>query len=187
MSTDTLAAAFASTRRVIANTTAEDLDHPTPCASWDVRALVNHIVGNSHWYAASMTAGRMPDASDPIDFCDGDLQATFDAGIRASVAAFGADGALERMVILPLGTFPGAAFLGLATADTFQHGWDLARATGQSTDLAPTVATAILGWAQASIPDAFRGPEGAPFGPPVECAVDAPAADRLACFLGRHI
>ena len=34
-----------------------------------------------------------------------------------AVAAFSADGALEKMINLPFGTFPGAAFLGLAARD----------------------------------------------------------------------
>jgi len=38
-----------------------------------------------------------------------------------------------------------------------------------------------------TLPDSMRGPEGeAPFGPRVEAAESAPAADRLAAFLGRQ-
>jgi hypothetical protein len=33
--------------------------------------------------------------------------------------------------------FPGAALLGLAATEQFTHGWDLARAIGQHTDLDP--------------------------------------------------
>jgi hypothetical protein len=37
------------------------------------------------------------------------------------------------------------------------------------------------------LPDALRGPEGeAPFGPKIEVADSAPAADRLAAFTGRQ-
>jgi Mycothiol maleylpyruvate isomerase N-terminal domain len=33
----------------------EDLDGPTPCASWDVRAVVNHFVGTAGWLAATIS------------------------------------------------------------------------------------------------------------------------------------
>ena len=72
---------------------------------------------------------------------------------------------MERMITLAFGEMPGAAVMGLATTDTFQHGWDLAKATGQSTDLAPELATALLAQSKAAISHAFRGPEGGPLRP----------------------
>jgi hypothetical protein len=70
---------------------------------------------------------------------------------------------------------------------TSPHAWDLAKATGQSTDLNPALAAQLLTGAQAMVSPEFRGPEGAPFG--FEVAVDptACAADRLAGFLGRTV
>jgi uncharacterized protein (TIGR03086 family) len=82
---------------------------------------------------------------------------------------------------------PAPAFMGLATTDTFQHAWDVAKATGQSTDLAPEMAETLLAASQASISDAFRGPEGAPFATAQPSDDDACAADRLAAFLGRSV
>ena len=41
---------------------------------------------------------------------------------------------MERSVELPFGTLPMPAWMGIATTDVFMHGWDLAKATGQSTD-----------------------------------------------------
>lgn len=187
MSTEALEQAFATTRSVLVNVTRDQLDHPTPCASWDVRALVNHIVGGSHWFAATVEAGVSPEEGEAIDFAADDFVAAFDQGVKASVAAFGAPGALDKTLKLPFGEFPGAAFLGLATTDTFAHGWDLAKATGQSTDLAPELAAQLLHGAKTSIPDQFRGPDGkAPFGPAIEAPESATAADRLAAFLGRQ-
>jgi uncharacterized protein (TIGR03086 family) len=80
-----------------------------------------------------------------------------------------------------------AAFMGLVVNDTFTHGWDLAKATGQSTDLNPELAVGILAQAKMSIPDTFRGPEGAPFGVAADCPDGACAADQLAAFLGRTV
>jgi uncharacterized protein (TIGR03086 family) len=185
MSTETLERAFATTRTVLANVKPDQLDDPTPCASWSVRDLINHIVGGSHWFAKSTNAGASP-APDETDFASGDFVASFDEGSTAAVAAFGTPGAQEKIIKLPFGDFPGSAFMGLATTDTFTHAWDLAKATGQDVDLDPELAGQLLAGAQASIPDAFRGPDkAAPFGPAVPCDDSAPAASRLAAFLGR--
>jgi uncharacterized protein (TIGR03086 family) len=74
----------------------------------------------------------------------------------------------------------------IAASDAFTHGWDLARALGQSTDLDPELAAQLLG--ASMIPDEFRGPDGqAPFGPKVDVPESAPAADRLAGVLGRQV
>jgi hypothetical protein len=42
---DHLDGAFASTGRIIATVTPDGLRAPTPCAEWDVRALLNHATG----------------------------------------------------------------------------------------------------------------------------------------------
>lgn len=181
MSTKPLERAAASTRSVLAGVDADQLDAPTPCDSWTVRELIDHIVGGQKFFTAGLN-GEPPsgEAAFSADFVAG-----FDEASSECIAAFGADGALDKMYELPFGTMPGSAFMGLATTDTFVHGWDLAKATGQSTDLDPDLATSLLEQSKAAIQDAFRGPEGAPFGPEKEAPADATAADRLAAFLGR--
>jgi uncharacterized protein (TIGR03086 family) len=188
MSTETIANVFAGTRRVLSNVRPDQLAQPTPCASWDVRRLINHIVGGSHWFAITANAGAAPEVDDTedTDYTAGDMVASYDDGISESLAAFGAPGAEEKMVKLPFGEFPGAVFLAFATIDHFTHGWDLAKATGQPTDLDSEIALQLLDQAQMMVPDQFRGPDGvAPFGPIVDAPVSARAADRLAAFLGR--
>ncbi len=96
---------------------------------------------------------------------------------------------MDKTVDLPWGQMPGGAFMGLATTDIFTHSWDLARATGQSTDLDPELAAQLLAGSKASIQDAFRGPDGsgAPFGPQQQAPDGATTADQLAAFLGRVV
>jgi uncharacterized protein (TIGR03086 family) len=188
MNTDALAAAFASTRAVLANVTADQYDQKTPCASWDVRALINHIVGGSHWFAATARAGAPPaEDNEAPDFTVGDPLATFDEGIAASVAAFADPDMAAKTVKLPFGEMRGAAFMRIAATDTFTHGWDLARATGQDSELNPELAAQLLAGARQAMSDSFRGPDPtSPFGPAVEVPESAPAADQLAGFLGRQ-
>jgi uncharacterized protein (TIGR03086 family) len=185
MTTETLERAFASTRQVLGNVRPDQLSDPSPCQSWTVREVINHVIGGAFWFAGSVNEGKAPPIPD-TDFTSGDMGATYDDGIKQSVAAFDAPGAMEKMIELPFGTFPGAFFINLATTDAFTHGWDLAKATGQSTDLDPEVATQLLEGARAFIQPAFRGEDGkAPFGPEQQPPPNATAADKLAAFLGR--
>ena len=86
--------------------------------------------------------------------------AAFDDVSAQTVAGFAAPGALEKTYTLPFGEMPGFAFMGLATTDTFVHGWDLAKATGQSTDLAPELAAALLEQSKAADPGLVPRPRG---------------------------
>ena len=180
--------AFASTGAVLAGVTAAQLDESTPCASWKVRELVNHIVGGTMYFTAVAQTGNPPaGAGDPPDFAAADDRvAVFNKGAAEAVQAFSAEGAMDRIMHLPFGDLPGSVFINIAAIDTFAHGWDLAKATGQPTDLDPALATEMLGFAQASFPDEMRGPEPALFGPRVEAPAGASPADQLAAFLGRQ-
>jgi uncharacterized protein (TIGR03086 family) len=184
--TEPLARACASTRAVLARIRPGQLDAPTPCAAWDVRALINHFVSTPSWAAAAVSTGDGTAAADQ-DHAAGDYLASYDAAVRAALDAFSAPGALEQPVALPFGEFPGAFLLGILAQEQFVHGWDLARAAGQPTNLDPGLAADLLITAEAVITDAFRGPDGAAFfGPATPPPPGAGAADRLAAFLGRR-
>ncbi|MGB2756831.1 MAG: TIGR03086 family metal-binding protein [Acidimicrobiia bacterium] len=185
MSTESLEKTIAATRAVLANVTADQLSEPTPCASWNVAQLVDHIVGAQYFFQAGMTGSGMEKASQA--FSDGDFLEAFDAAAAGTLASFQEEGVMQKMITLPFGTMPGAAVCGMACTDTLQHAWDLAKATGQDTNLAPEVATGLLAAAQTSIQESFRGPEGAPFGPKQAAPEGASAADQLAAFLGRSV
>ena len=169
MGTERLELAFRTTRGILVRVTPDQFDGPTPCESWDVRALVDHVIAGSYWFAdtlATGVAGPYPTR----DYTAGDLVGTYDEGIRATLAGFAAPGVLESIIRLPFGEFPCGRYLSLAT-----------------NDLDPSLALELLDESRRAIPDTFRGADGeAPFGPVVEIPDSAPAADRLAAFLGRH-
>jgi uncharacterized protein (TIGR03086 family) len=182
--------ALQSTLAILAKVGPADLGAATPCASWDVRALVNHFVGTARWWGAVVVAGGADadDAAGDADYAAGDFVAAYEESIRLAVAAFAAEGALERTVRLPFGDFPGAVLRDLAATEQFVHGWDLARAIGYSADLDSELAARLLGGARLAITDAYRGPDGqALFGPAVEAPPAAGPADQLAAFLGRPV
>lgn len=187
MSIQPLQQAIASTREVLANVSADQLQNSTPCASWDVAGLINHVVGAQHFFVAGMSG--QPPAGGETDWTQGDWMAAYDEATSAFVACCQEEGAMEKMVAMPFGEMPGAAVVGLAMTDTFTHGWDLAKATGQSTDLAPELAAGILAQSRQMIQEGFRAAEdgAGPFLAEQACADGACNADQLAAFLGREV
>jgi uncharacterized protein (TIGR03086 family) len=184
VTTQPLEDAVGATRRVLTAIQPDQLANATPCASWTVSDIINHVVGGHRYFAAAVR-GEEPSESE-TDFASGDYVAAYDEATAASVAAFGEPGAMDRTVKMPFGEIPASMFIGIATGDTFTHGWDLARATGQSTDLDPALADDIYARVSPLLGDALRGPDGeSPFGPRQEAPDGANPADRLAAFMGR--
>src|SRR5271170_4911038 len=103
--------ALQSTLAVLAKVKPADLEAPTPCASWSVRALINHFVGTARWWAGVLVGEA--DVTD-TDYAGGDFVAAYEESIRIALAAFEADGSLGRTVRVPFGEFPGAAVQGMA-------------------------------------------------------------------------
>jgi uncharacterized protein (TIGR03086 family) len=184
MSTAPLERAIATTRGVLTSINKDQLGADTPCASWKVSDLVNHMVGGQFFFVA-MVAGVPP--ADGGDYSAGDFVAAFDEGSAKCVAAFKGDGVMDKILTLPFGQMPGSAFVGIAATDTFVHGWDLAKSTGQETDLSPELAAGLLAGAKQFISDAFRGPEPKPFAAEQSAPAGASNADQLAAFLGRSV
>jgi uncharacterized protein (TIGR03086 family) len=145
--------------------------------------LIYHFVATARWWASVIGADE---ALLGGDAADEDQVAKYDTNIAVTLEAFGSDGALDRRVQMPVGELSGTVVLGLAAIEQFTHGWDLARATGQSTDLDRALAEDLLVLAREAIIEEFRGPnELAFFGPMVDAPESAGPADRLAAFLGR--
>jgi uncharacterized protein (TIGR03086 family) len=183
--TEALEQAIASTRQILTGVSKQQLTDDTPCAAWKVSDLINHIVGGQYFFEAG--AKGAPPAGGDTDFSATDFVSAFDEGAQRCVAAFNEDGVMEKMLTLPFGQMPGSAFVGLAATDTFAHGWDLARATGQNTDLDPALAAQLLVGAKQAISPAFRSEEGHVFGLEQTAPAGACTADQLAAFLGRKV
>ena len=163
----------------LANVAADQWSLTTPCEGWTIADLVDHVIGGNGWVQG--LAGYEPVAV-PAD----DKAAAVALSAGAAHEVFAAADGLSRMFELPFGTMPGAAFIGLRTNDVFAHAWDLAKATGQSTDLDHELAVEGLKASSARIQPQMRNP-GGPFGPEQPCPDNASPADKLAAFLGRVV
>jgi uncharacterized protein (TIGR03086 family) len=121
---------------------------PTPCADWDVRTLVNHVVYEMRWAVPLFDGATVAAVGSRFD---GDLLgevpvlAWEDAG-AAAVASGSAPGALQRTVHLSFGDVPGEEYATQLFADLVVHGWDLARATGQDDTIDPDLLGPLGEW-----------------------------------------
>src|SRR5438067_2249453 len=161
--------AAAAVTRIINAVRPEQLGLPTACTEWDVRAVINHLVqGNVR--TMSWANGEQPPPES--DYLADDFRVAFTESVRKVRVVLGRPDLAERMVEVPFGTVPGALLVHMRINEYIAHAWDIADATGQSTDIEPDLAEqALTGWRQrfGSMP---RAP-GGPFGP--ECR----APDRV--------
>ena len=66
-----------STLAILVKVQPGQLDAPTPCASWDVRALINHFIGTAHWWAGIDGDEGVFDDGDGRDYAAGDFVAAY--------------------------------------------------------------------------------------------------------------
>jgi uncharacterized protein (TIGR03086 family) len=120
---------------LVARVRPEQWDDPTPCAGWDVRTLVGHLIVGRHVYCGILRGvpatelrsimARQAEAAgaDP-------LAASADAA-RSVHEAFSEPGAMERTVRHPsMGEMPASRLLVQLVSDIVLHSWDLAIAIG---------------------------------------------------------
>ena len=136
-------------RPVLARITPADLDRPTPCAGWALRALLEHMAGQDHGFAATVRATRTGEEVDVAAFAPrpvgADPAPALTAGLDDLVAAFAQVGDEDGPVLLPeFGTrAPVPVVVHMHLIDTLVHGWDVAVATGQDTSaIAPELVAA---------------------------------------------
>ena len=179
--------AVASTADIVNATSASQMSASTPCSEWDVRALLNHLIGTL-WLAEGLLSDhepRYPMAPGGLPATDlaGDDPAAAYAEAAAAALAAAAGDALTRVHVTPLGQMPGPVLAGFTTLDILVHGWDLAVATGQPADLDGRLAAHALGFAEQALTPDTRAPR---IGPAVAVAPGAPVTHRLVAFVGRQ-
>jgi uncharacterized protein (TIGR03086 family) len=157
-----------------------DLHRPTPCAGWDLRALLDHVNDSLLALHEAAALGRVfPETGDyagldPIALLRDRATRLVGAwtppvprtevalgGLALTTAVVATTGALEMTV----------------------HGWDVARACGVDRTIPDGLAAEMLDLAPLLVagedrPERFAAPVHPPFG--------AAPGDRLVAFLGRH-
>jgi uncharacterized protein (TIGR03086 family) len=177
--------ALDATGRIVAGIGDEQWDDETPCEGQSVRELLTHVVSGNLWADELMAGKTIDDVGDALDgdVLGDDPKAAYDRSARVAAEAFSGDDAMERPAAVSYGPVPGEVYARHRFFDVFVHGWDLAKASGQSTALDPDLLDACRAAIEPDL-EAFRG-AGA-LGAPLDVADDADAQTRFLAELGRE-
>jgi uncharacterized protein (TIGR03086 family) len=164
-----------------------DMARPTPCADWTLHGLISHMTAQHYGFAAA--AGGDGDlarwrprrlGSDPA--------ADYRASAETVLAAFSADGVLDRQFPLPEFAagpdFPARQAVSFHLVDYVAHSWDVAKALGLQVHFTRELLDTALQVAQAVPDGAARLAPGAAFSPAV-AGRDGSPLDRIVAVLGR--
>lgn len=168
---------------VLAGVKPDQAELPTPCASWNLRDLVEHIVDEVGQFAA-VTSGGTRGPGRPLG---DDWQSAYREQADALLAAWREPGAFDRTITFPFAEMPAAWTIDQQVAELVIHAWDLAKASGQPTELDRELGEHVLAWAPSILTAEVRGAEadGMHIGPEVVLGADASVYDRLAALGGR--
>jgi uncharacterized protein (TIGR03086 family) len=160
-----------------------DLSGPTPCTDYDLRTLLRHFVGTSAGFVKAGQAHAL-DPDDPwgsnatldeegwADQLAGQVQAMSQAWSRPEAWTGPIEGA----------QMPAPAIGELGLVEVMLHGWDVARATGQSLHVSEELGAELL---RCLTPTLEQGREFEVYGPEVTVAADAPPLMRALGLSGR--
>jgi uncharacterized protein (TIGR03086 family) len=163
----------------------DDWSASTPCADWNVRALVNHVVGEDRWTKPLVDGKTIAEVGEEFD---GDLLGEEPKAAAMAAADEALTAVAERLpaggkVHLSYGEEDIGEYLSQLAADHLIHGWDLAVATGQNRNLDSELVAEVAAWYR-DREDIYRS-SGSVEARPESSAAGDPQADLLIAF-GRN-
>ncbi|MEU0564866.1 TIGR03086 family metal-binding protein [Nonomuraea sp. NPDC005983] len=145
---------------------------PTPCAEYDVKALINHLEWGASLFESLAADGPMiPEKEYSGDFRE---------RAERMLAVWERPEAWEG--VSPGLGLPKPVLASMCLCDLLAHGWDLAKATGRTYEINEEEAVVLLGFVQQMAP---TGRQRGAFGEEVAVPDDAPALDRALGIIGR--
>lgn len=179
-------------QNIMAGIRQDQSENATPCTEWDVRQVMNHVIGGAEVLAGSLE-GNIPEGvggvspnssySDKTDVAS--LAQAYANESARILAAIRQPGAMEMST--PGGMMTVPQFLIAMATDHIIHGWDLARATAQDDTLDPEVVEAA--YAMMTAPEGAglvdMGRQMGFIGTAVAVSDDARLQDKLVAHMGR--
>ncbi len=154
---------------------------PTPCARWDLAALLAHLTESMADLEAGIRTGRLevPPGRVPGAGAAGPLDGLRDRAAGLLCVCFGFSGPDQFVAVggLPL---PAGIVACTGAVEIAVHGWDVSAARGRDRPIPPRLAGRMLDLC----PLLVAGREGL-FAAPVEVPAQAEPGDRLVGYLGR--
>ena len=166
MDLELLPKAYEATAAVLVAVPESALALASPCESWTVGEVVDHLTDVMHVFAAAIDGGPPTGGG-------------FAAAADRCLAAFRRPGALVAEHPFPFGPTPGAVIASISLSETLVHGWDIARGAGVAYAPAPEVVAAVL-----AVSGKAPSGEGM-FAPPVPAPAGASPLTVLLARLGR--
>ena len=182
---DQLTEAADAAARVVAGTRADQFADKTPCAQWDVKELLNHLVlWTSYSFERRARSEQVGPELTERDFAsEPDYAARYREQLDRALAAWEPDEVWAGQVDTGSGTMPAPQVAEMILMELVLHAWDLATATGQpyscSDGVAATVAKAV-----ADAAEMYREYDG--FAAEVELDADASVFERALAVSGRR-
>ena len=177
--------ALDAAQRVVDQVDRVDLGKGTPCADWDVRALVTHMIWMCDLFAKGLSGVEQGDVTQPDDLTAGDSGAAFRRASAAAMDAWRAGPWDDKLLVLPFATMPATIARRIFIGDQLIHTWDLATALGRTCTMDETLAAQQLEMMQQYYNAESRGPDR-PFDLATDCADGATTQDRLIALSGRN-
>jgi uncharacterized protein (TIGR03086 family) len=165
---------------------------PTPCADWDLEALLAHLAASMADLESALRTGHLdlepddpstPHPDDPaISALDGDdpVELLRDRAANLLFACYAHHGP-DRFVMVGGLPLPAGIVSCTGAVEIAVHGWDIRAARGRGGSIPPALATRMLRLS----PLLVTGREGL-FGTPVQVPAQASPGDQLIAYLGRH-
>jgi uncharacterized protein (TIGR03086 family) len=178
-------AAALSTQQIVENIQPGLWENPTPCTEWNLRVLVNHLIGENAWVTELFAGKTIAEVGGRLD---GDLTGNdpitaYVETVRPARAVVEAPGAMEVICHLSGGDVRGSRYVGELFVDTLIHGWDIAKGSGQDPRMAPELAEACY---QMVLPIQQILRNSGAFGSEVPLADGADLQTKLLAALGRR-
>jgi uncharacterized protein (TIGR03086 family) len=145
-----LDATLADADALVARAAAGDLRLPTPCAGWDLAALLGHMIGQNNGFAAAVTAGNADrTAYDGPEVLPATVSALWTTSTAALRAAFAAADPEAKVHLAEFGFDVTASdALGMQLLDAAVHAWDVATSLHEPYRPNDTVTTFVLHYAR---------------------------------------
>jgi uncharacterized protein (TIGR03086 family) len=164
----------------VSNVKPDQFDNATPCAEFNVKDLLRHIIGGLGMLDEAANGGSpgMPD----VDIVSDDPGGQYAEARAKLLETLKQPGVFDKTWAMPFGQMPGKMMAGIAFMEHVTHAWDVKKATGQSTDLPEDLVNEVLG-VVTPMDQMLRMPGVC--GPAVEVPDSASPTEKLVAFMGR--
>jgi uncharacterized protein (TIGR03086 family) len=160
-----------------------ELMRPTPCADWDLKALLAHLAASMADLESALRTGHLDlepgDPATPDPDCDDPVELLRDQAANLLFACY-AHHDPNRFVLVGGLPLPAGIVTCTGAVEIAVHGWDVRAARGRGGPIPPALAIRMLRLS----PLLVTGREGL-FGTPVQVPAQASPGDQLVAYLGR--